>query len=189
MARRKTAQSTLNAGRAPIAVCLVGFMGAGKTTVGRSLAERMGWRFVDLDDRVEARERRTIAHIFRDSGESAFRQAEAEALLELLAEIGVGTNTVIALGGGAFVQPENANAIRRSGIPVAFLDAPVDELRERCAAKGGVRPLFRNADEFRRLYEDRRRSYMQADLLVSTSAKTVCAVVDELISRLNLGKE
>src|ERR1700752_4953217 len=82
-------------------IVLVGFMGAGKTSVGRELGQRLGWPFVDLDDRVQAREKRTIAEIFRSSGESEFRRAEHEALRELLKEVERGL-LVIAVGGGAF---------------------------------------------------------------------------------------
>src|SRR2546423_14156771 len=83
------------------AVILVGFMGAGKTSVGRALGDRLGWRFQDLDDRVRAREGRTVAEIFRESGETEFRRVEHAALRELLAETEVGTPMVLALGGGA----------------------------------------------------------------------------------------
>jgi shikimate kinase len=177
-----------SSGPVPKAVFLVGFMGAGKTTIGRCVARRLGWRFVDLDNRVEAREGRTVADIFRDSGESAFRAAEAAALHELLGEIGAGTNTVIALGGGTYVQPANAEAILLSGAPVIFVDAAFEELVRRCSAKGTVRPLFQNAEQFRRLYEDRRRSYVKADLRLDTTFKRAEAAADELISFLGLGK-
>ena len=100
-------------------IFLVGFMGAGKTTVGQLLAQRLGWSFIDLDDRVRAREGLDIADIFRQSGESYFRKVESECLRELLGETqGPPTATysgrslgmtpcagvVVALGGGAFVQ-------------------------------------------------------------------------------------
>ena len=172
----------------PSSVFLVGFMGAGKTTVGQHLARRLGWRFIDLDDRVEARERRTIAEIFRDSGETAFRVAETEALNEVLDEIGAGANTVIALGGGTFVQPVNATSIRQSGVPVVFLDAPVEELRRRCIAKGAVRPLFRDQEQFQRLFEERRETYMVADLRLETGGKRADESAEELISLLGLGR-
>lgn len=176
-------------GRVPHAVFLVGFMGAGKTTVGRCVARRLAWRFVDLDHRVEARERRSIAEIFRESGEPAFRAAEAAALQEALQEIATGTSTVIALGGGAYVQPANAEAIVKSGAPVVFVDAAFEELVRRCAGRGAVRPLFRDPEQFRQLYEERRRSYMHADLRLDTTAKRPEAAADELISLLGLGRK
>ncbi|PYX66736.1 MAG: hypothetical protein DMG74_02980 [Acidobacteria bacterium] len=96
------------------AVFLVGFMGSGKSSVGRALSRRLNWRFEDLDERVQARENRAIADIFRDSGELVFRQAEHAALLELLAEVKASTPVVAALGGGAFIQPENAELLKGS---------------------------------------------------------------------------
>src|SRR5881227_2738475 len=89
------------------AAFLVGFMGAGKTSVGRALGERLNWIFEDLDDRIERRERRTIAQIFRESGESAFRRAEHSALQEVLEGI-QNQARIVALGGGAYVQSNNA---------------------------------------------------------------------------------
>src|ERR1700757_2429624 len=86
------------------AVFLEGFMGAGKTTVGRALSEVLGWRFEDLDDRVRAREGRSIPEIFARSGEAKFRRSELVALRERLDEVRYGPPTVAALGGGAFAQ-------------------------------------------------------------------------------------
>jgi shikimate kinase len=107
-------------------------MGAGKTTVGRALGLRLNWLFEDLDERIERRERRTVAEIFRDSGESAFRRAEHEALRELIEELRGGSARIIALGGGAFVQEDNASLLRSSPVTAVFLDAPADELWARC---------------------------------------------------------
>jgi len=164
----------------------VGFMGAGKTSVGRLLAQRLGWPFTDLDDVVQAREGRTVTEIFQEAGEPAFRQAEGAALREVLAQLATGP-AVIALGGGAFVQPENAGALRQTGIPVVFLDAPLEELRRRCAQDGAGRPLFRDENQFRQLYETRRQSYMEADLRVKTSGLTPDQVA--LLVAMRLGWE
>src|SRR5438270_7417855 len=92
-------------------VLLVGFMGAGKTSVGRMLAEQLQWRFVDLDDLVVARERRSIAQIFEQAGESGFRSRESAALEYLLGELKSSEGTVVALGGAALSQPANRTAI------------------------------------------------------------------------------
>ncbi len=94
------------------AVFLVGFMGAGKTSVGRALSRRLGWDFEDLDDRIQAREQRTIDEIFERSGEAYFRRAEHEALRELI--VGLSSSPrVIALGGGAFAQAHNARLLQQ----------------------------------------------------------------------------
>jgi len=79
-------------------------MGAGKSSVGRALGQRLNWIFEDLDDRIQAREGRTVAEIFRDSGESEFRRAERAALQDVLRELTGGGFRIVALGGGAFVR-------------------------------------------------------------------------------------
>jgi shikimate kinase len=110
-------------------VVLTGFMGSGKTTTGRLLAERLGWSFRDLDSEVEAREGRTVPQIFAESGEAAFRRAEASALASLLGR----RQVVIALGGGA---PEGlGNRLLLEQTPktaVVYLKAPLETLVERC---------------------------------------------------------
>ena len=172
---------------APVrAVFLVGFMGAGKTSVGRALSKHLGWRFEDLDDRIEARERRTVSKIFEDSGEPGFRQAERAALRELLAEIDAGSPRVAALGGGAFVQEEIASLLAKSGGVTVFLDAPVDELWRRCGSDVVDRPLRREESEFRRLYDTRRPRYLHASLKVETGGKAIEQVVRDIAGELKL---
>jgi len=158
-------------------------MGAGKTSVGRTLAAQLGWRFVDLDEFVEAREGRSIPEIFRLAGEPAFRQAERGALLELLPQCD-SVPLVMAVGGGAFVQPENAQTLRQADLFTIFLDASVEELQRRCVPDAGGRPLF--GDRFRQLYEERHPSYMQADLRINTAGLTVAEVAAEIIKGLRI---
>ena len=169
---------------APQAVVLVGFMGAGKTSVGRELARRLRGRFVDLDDEIVAAEGRSITELFDKSGEEAFRSAESRALNALLARHS--ERLVLALGGGAFVQAQNADAIRQAGLPVIFLDAPVETLRARCAAEGSTRPLFRDEARFRRLYEERRPRYLAATHRVATEKAAVSEVAAEIARLLGL---
>lgn len=171
-------------------VFLVGFMGAGKTTVGRMLAARLSWTFEDLDDRIQAREKRAIAQIFHDSGEAAFRDAEHAALKELLAEESA-QPSIVALGGGAFVQDRNAALLREAGAVSVFLDAPADELFDRSGKQevGGQkveRPLRRSRGQFTDLYGARREHYLAASCRVETQAKSVEAVAGEIISLLGL---
>ena len=176
--------------RAPAAVFLVGFMGAGKTSVGRALGQRLNWVFEDLDERIERRERRTVAEIFHDSGEIVFRCAEHSALRELLAELRGGGSRIIALGGGAFVREENAALLRASGLPTVFLDAPVDELWQRCMNQAKrqqiERPLRSNRERFGELYETRRKSYARASLAIQTCNRDVEAIAAEIAERLGL---
>ncbi len=168
------------------AVILVGFMGAGKTTVGRILAQKLGWQFADLDDRICAREGRSVPEIFRDSGEAYFRQVETECLGDALQPESGSTNGVLALGGGAFVQPRNAELIRMSGIPVVFLDAAAETLFQRCAPQVGERPLLADENQFRQLYEARREDYMRAGVRIDTTALGPEQVAAEIAGRLDL---
>lgn len=169
------------------AVILVGFMGAGKTSVGLNLSHRLGWRFQDLDSRIETRERLSIPEIFRE-GESLFRRAEQAALAELLSEMS-SSPTVAALGGGTFVQPDNLALITSTSIPTVFLDASVKELWSRCQSGDNSRPLMKSPNQFRQLYEARRPHYMKAELLVDTSGKDIDNIADEIAARLGLRPE
>ena len=164
-------------------VLLVGFMGAGKTSVGRALSLSMGWDFADLDDQVVAREGRSIEQIFDESGEARFRRAEVEALRELLAG-NRSRPSIIALGGGAFMEPEIVELIEQSGSIVIFLDAPVDDLLRRCETQAVVRPLRRDAERFRKLYEARRPHYLKASFRVETGGKDIECVSREIASKL-----
>lgn len=161
-------------------------MGAGKTSVGRALAQRLHCTFEDLDDRIIEREGRTIAEIFRDSGEPAFRNAEHKALRHLLEELRQGDIRVIALGGGAFAHKRNSMLLR--GMAVVFLDAPVDELWSRCsrqaADSGTERPLLKQMNQFRKLYGLRRRSYLQAAVTIQTGGRAVEAIAGEIAEML-----
>ena len=175
------------------AVILIGFMGAGKSTVGRALSECLGWRFEDLDRRIERREQRRVHEIFRDSGELEFRRAEHAALKELLSELRTGFKRIIALGGGAFVQEQNAKLVRAANIPTVFLDAGVEELWGRCrrqATAEGMdhRPLLTSFLGFRELYNARRPHYLKALFRQDTSGMTVDEVAAEVITVLGLRK-
>ena len=174
------------------AVFLVGFMGAGKSSVGRALAQRLNWVFEDLDDRIQSREGRTVAEIFRVSGESEFRRAEHAALQQVLEELRGGIARIVALGGGAFVQEENAALLSTSGVPTVFLDAPVKEMWQRCCTQasqsGTERPLLRSLEEFRKLYETRRKGYAKASWQIPTGRRTVEAIVADIAETLGLKK-
>lgn len=167
------------------AVFLVGFMGAGKTSVGRSLGLRLGWSFEDLDDRIQARAGHSITEIFRDSGEAEFRRLESAALQELVRELSSGPR-VVALGGGAFAQPENAALLESAGAQVIFLDGPAEELFRRCEQEQRERPLLQDANQFRKLYEQRRSSYLKAECQVDTTGKDIDQVVAEVVCRIGL---
>jgi shikimate kinase len=174
------------------AVILIGFMGAGKSSVGRALAETTGWTFEDLDERIERREGRTVPEIFRDSGEAAFRRAEHEALKEVLQGLRAGAERVVALGGGAFVQKRNAGLIEDREVPTVFLDAGADELWRRCrlqAEEQGIeRPLLGSPEDFRELYEKRRPHYLKASVKQETNGKTVEGIAAQIVQALRLDR-
>ena len=173
------------------AVFLVGFMGAGKTSVGRALGQRLNWIFEDLDDRIVEREGRAIADIFRDSGEKEFRRAEHAALTEMLNEIHA-SSRIVALGGGAFAQPRNAKLLQSLGNPTVFLDASPDELWQRCSSQaalaGTERPLLRSPEQFRKLYKERRPAYAKASISIKTGNRSVEQIAAEIARKLRLKK-
>jgi shikimate kinase len=152
---------------------LVGFMGAGKTTVARALARRIGWRVEDVDERIESRERRPVSTIFAQNGEAYFRQLERQMLYELLPE----RNIVVATGGGTFVDPENRAAMLTDGA-VVWLDLPLTRIVERVPADGR-RPLAADKAQMERLFTHRQLAYSQAHLRVDASRP-----VDEIVERL-----
>jgi shikimate kinase len=152
---------------------LVGFMGAGKTTVARSLARRMGWRFDDIDERIETRERRAVSTIFAQNGENYFRQLERQMLYELLPE----RNIVVATGGGTFVDPENRAAMLTDGA-VVWLDLPLTRVIERVPVDGR-RPLAADRVQMERLFTERQLAYSQAHVRIDASRP-----VDEIVERL-----
>lgn len=166
-------------------VALVGFMGAGKSTVGQALAQRLKWQFLDLDQLIEARDGRAVEQIFRESGEAAFRDLEQRLLGESLAGLKA-CGSVLALGGGAFAQPEIRQLLLEAKVPSVFLDASVEELFRRSDQAGMIRPLRRDSQQFRELYERRRPAYGQASLRVDTGNKDINAVVEEIVSALVL---
>jgi shikimate kinase len=161
-------------------IYLVGFMGAGKSSVGTILAQRMGWPFVDLDTVIEAGEGASIRRIFEQSGEPFFRQLEHAAL----AEVSRKEPAVIALGGGTFVQRRNLDLIRQSRGVSIWLDCPIEELWERCSAMDN-RPLFRDRESFFRLYEQRLPFYRQAEFRIATEGRSPEGIVQEIL-RLGL---
>ncbi|HVB32999.1 MAG TPA: shikimate kinase [Patescibacteria group bacterium] len=157
-------------------IALVGFMGCGKTTVGRLLAERLGWRFVDLDTRIVERSGSSIVDIFRRHGEPVFREIEQEVLDRSLGEIAErGRCAVFALGGGTLTRPENLGRLRQAGATLVWLDCPVEDLLIRCAGVSD-RPLFRDESSFRRLFQERVPVYSQADYRVDATAEPALVV-------------
>ena len=164
-------------------VFLIGFMGAGKTSVGQVLARRLGWSFCDLDRVIESREQKSVAEIFAAVGEHGFRAAESAALAALLQSSEPRNDLVVALGGGTFAQAANRAALSQAGAMTVLLEAPLHELQLRCAKDSTVRPLALQEERFAELYHLRQPAYSLAKQRVETSVKTVEDVAEE-VSRI-----
>src|SRR6202171_1958675 len=165
-------------------LCLAGFMGSGKTTIGTLLARQLAWRFVDLDDRIEEAAGLRIPDIFERLGEPAFRQIEADQLRAALGRaLEQKESLVLALGGGTYAQTGAPEFLHAAGVPVIWLDASLDVLLTRCMTMTG-RPLFRDEASFRALYAQRLPSYQQADHRVESSGEPAQVVAE--IMRLGI---
>lgn len=159
-------------------ISLVGFMGVGKSAVGRLLARRTGIPFADVDALVERQAQATIAQIFAERGEPAFRSMEAETIAKLASA----SPRVIAAGGGAILNPQNLTALRLAG-PVLLLTAEPKTLRARIARQPGSRPLVPRLEQaearIAQLLRERQPAYAQADYAISTEGRTPPAVARE----------
>lgn len=161
-------------------VYLVGFMGCGKTTVGRALAERLGWEFADADDDIEAKAAKPIAEIFDTEGEEAFRRLETDAIHARVSSVRRGKPLVLALGGGAFTREENVTLLTENGITV-WLDCGFDLVRRRVAGMTH-RPLARDPEKFAALYETRREAYAKAEYRVAEDGDDPQAAVEKILT-------
>ena len=161
-------------------IYLVGFMGCGKSTVGSALADELGWSFFDLDQEVEKAAEASVAEIFDQRGEAEFRALEAEALKKRVNNVRSGRPQVIALGGGTFTIEANYVLASHNGVTI-WLDAPLEVIQSRIAAETH-RPLARDPQRFRELYEVRRESYARADYRIETLDQPPAAVVASILA-------
>jgi shikimate kinase len=165
-------------------IFLVGFMGSGKSTVGRALAEELGWAFADLDEDIEKREGMSINQIFETRGEAQFRQAESAALQDRVRSVERGKPCVIALGGGAFLSEDNFQVISNNGVSV-WLDCPFSTVERRLAGQHiehNHRPLARDAEKLRELFALRRAGYERADYCVTVESDDAAATTAKILS-------
>jgi shikimate kinase len=167
-------------------IFLIGYRGTGKSAAAREIAHRLNLDWYDADDEIERRARKSIAAIFAEEGESAFRDLEAEVVDELSRR----HRTVIALGGGAVLRDANRRAIRAAG-PVVWLTASVDTILQRLAddeATASHRPNLTNSggrSEVESVLAARTPIYREcATLVVDTERKTVAEVADEIVASL-----
>ena len=160
-------------------IYLVGFMASGKSTIGRLLAHRMGWSFFDTDGEIEAAEKTTVAEIFDHRGEAEFRRIESEILRQHAKWIERGRPAVLALGGGAFVQPENRSLLENHGVSI-WLDCPFEMIQRR-VVHASHRPLARDPEKFAALYQMRRKDYALADIHVAISSDDPAIAVETIL--------
>ncbi|MBI5874458.1 MAG: shikimate kinase [Deltaproteobacteria bacterium] len=158
-------------------IVLTGFMGTGKTAVGRRLARELNLTFIDTDDLIEKEAGKSIAQIFAAHGEDYFRSLESKAIDDVSSK----TKIVIATGGGAIVNPENLEALKKNGI-VIYLTASIDAILSR-VGNGDERPLIACGDKREKisaLLKAREPFYKKADFIIDTTTKTVGEVVKEI---------
>ncbi len=183
MARRSIAKEaeTVRARLQDRSIVLVGLMGAGKSSVGRRLAEKLGLPFIDADHEIEAAAGKSIAEIFADHGEAYFREGERKVIARLL---GSGTQ-VLATGGGAFINEETRERIRQGGVSV-WLKAGLPLLMKR-VNKRSDRPLLKSGDPeavMRRLIDQRYPVYAAADVTVESRDVQHGQMVNDVIKAL-----
>jgi shikimate kinase len=159
-------------------IYLVGFMAVGKSSLARELGRRLGWQVEDVDERIEACERRPIAAIFSNDGEAFFRSVERTIVQDLLRP----RHLVVATGGGTFVDPDLRALIKSDGA-VFWIDAPLGEIVERLP-RDGSRPLAANRAQLEALYESRRLAYAQAHVRLDGSRASVGDLADQVIEWL-----
>ena len=167
-------------------IVLVGLMGAGKTTVGRRIAQKLGLPFVDADHEIEAAAGETIPEIFERRGEAAFREGERRVIARLLED----GPQVLATGGGAFMDPTTRANIAARGVSI-WLRADLDVLMRRVSRRNN-RPLLKQGDPratMERLINERYPVYAEADITIESVEGPHEIVVDDVIARLEAWRQ
>ncbi len=160
-------------------IYLIGFMGSGKSTVGRMLADQIGWRFADVDDDVEAAAKTSITELFTQQGEEEFRRFESEAIRQRVRRIQSGHPMVLALGGGAFTQQATIELLENNGVTI-WLDADFPIVKKR-VSMASHRPLARNAERFAELFQERRVNYAKAEYRIAITEDDSRAALQEIL--------
>jgi shikimate kinase len=169
---------TLKLKRTP-GLYLVGFMCSGKSTVGRALAEKLGWCFVDIDSEIEAKEKTPVRKIFEERGESEFRDIETDTLRQHVTRVEAGCPCVFALGGGTFVQARNWEIIENNGVTV-WLDCTLETILQRLGDDTS-RPLADDRKGLAALYGDRRPLYGRADYRLEVDTDDISVIVNKIL--------
>jgi shikimate kinase len=158
---------------------LVGFMGSGKSAVGRLLADELGWTFADVDEDIEQAQGVSIAEIFDTRGEQEFRVIEREAVRKRVRDVECGKPMVLALGGGAFGDPESRKLLEERGVTI-WLDCPFPRI---CARVEGQthRPLARDPEKFQQLFDDRQHVYRKAEHRIEADTDDPAVIVAQIL--------
>jgi shikimate kinase len=165
-------------------IVLTGFMGTGKTAIGRKLSRLLNMKLVDVDTEIEKSQKMTINEIFKKFGEPRFREIETE-MIKRLSE---NENVIISTGGGAVLRQENTDALRGKGVIVCLMATPETILKRTCHSSN--RPLLQVEDPLRRIEEllnFRRPFYEKADIIIDTEGKTPLQVAEEIIEKIKVG--
>lgn len=164
-------------------IIITGFMGSGKSAVAVALSRRLKCKTIDLDDAIAATEGRSAKQIIEETGEVSFREIETRALEKSLANNPTG---IIALGGGAWTIQRNRELISQHGGISVWLAAPFSLCWNRIVTSGHQRPLARNEQEARQLYETRLPHYQRAELqIVASEDKPIYEIVEEIVRALS----
>jgi len=166
-------------------IVLIGFMGTGKSSVGKTLARKLGRSFVDVDMWIETSQKRKIKDIFETDGEAYFRTLEKEAIRIISRQ----TGSVITTGGGVVLDAENRRLLKETGVVIALLAKP-ETIYER-VKNSQHRPLLQGADrlsEIQSLLESRKGFYQEADLFFETDGKTSAEVAENIMGALETQK-
>jgi shikimate kinase len=175
----------------PPKLILTGFMATGKTTVARALAQRLGWRLIDSDERLVARTGKPVAQIFRDHGEDHFRALEREVVAaivggrELCPQSGMPLPAVVATGGGTLIDPVNFAALERVGVIVCLMARP-EVIARRVGRHAASRPMLTAGGKplpvrIAELLEERRAAYARAPIKIDTSEAGVARVAEMVL--------
>ena len=167
----------------PVRIILTGFMGSGKSTVGPLIARRLGWRFIDVDDVIEAEAGTTIAQIFTRDGESAFRDLEHQTIARLAS----GQNLVLALGGGAIEREDTRDLLlTNSATLLVHLEVELETTLARCSGSEGIRPVFADQASLAARYQRRLPLYQTAHVSIPADNKTPHEVADAVLEAAGL---
>lgn len=163
-------------------IAIIGLMGVGKSSLGKKLAEKLGYYFIDSDSEIEDLEGKSVSQIFKDHGENYFRKREEEVIKSILTQ---DENMIVSLGGGAFINPEIRKSLKLKAV-VIWLDASIDSIIKRIGSKSN-RPLLKSGNKRKTLEELRKVRdpiYAEADFRIDTTNHNRDHLIEQIIENL-----